>query len=140
MRFPDVANVLTKMQYDEKLELVMFSNGSHVTLRYACSAHNILSSVFPSSKVLSVGDVKAYKPSQIAYKHLLKSVGKLGDPEDCILISCNPFDICGAGSMGMRSVWIDRTNSGWKDQLGGGPTWTFTTFSELLGFEPQRFG
>ena len=54
------------------------------------------------------------------------------------MISSNPFDICGAGSMGMRSIWINRTNGGWSDQLGDGPTWIMKSFAELAKFDPSR--
>jgi 2-haloacid dehalogenase len=119
------------------MELVMFSNGSHVTLQNARSTHDILKIVFTEDKVLSVDDVRAYKPSRTAYNHLLKSVDKMQSPEDVVLISSNPFDICGAGSMGMRSIWINRTNGGWSDQLGDGPTWTMKSFAELAKFDPS---
>lgn len=115
--------------------MVMFSNGSHVTLRNARLTHDVLNDVFLSDKVLSVHDVKAYKPSRAAYNHLLKSVGKMERPGDVVLISSNPFDICGAGSMGMKSFWINRTGSNWIDKLGSGPTWTAKGFAELEDFE-----
>ena len=114
----------------------MFSNGSHITLNNARSTHDILKIVFPPNKVLSVDNVRAYKPSTKAYNHLLKSVDKMDKPGDVVLISSNPFDICGAGTMGMRSLWINRTNGGWIDQLGDGPTWTAKSFAELAVFEP----
>jgi 2-haloacid dehalogenase len=55
-------------------------------------------------------------------------------PQDVILISSNPFDICGAGSMGMKSLWINRTESGWNDRLGDCPTWTAKDFAALAHF------
>ncbi len=116
----------------------MFSNGSHVTLQNARSTHDVLSIVFPKDKVLSVDDVRAYKPSRTAYNHLLKSVDKLSRPQDVILISCNSFDICGARSMGMRALWINRMNAAWIDAMGEGPTWIFKSFSELATFDPKQ--
>ena len=118
--------------------MYMFSNGSHLTLQNARSTHDVLSIVFPKDKILSVDNVRAYKPSRTAYNHLLKSVDKIKRPQDVVLISCNPFDICGAGNMGMRSIWINRTNTGWQDQLGDGPTWIFKSFSELAHFDPMQ--
>jgi 2-haloacid dehalogenase len=126
------------LKAQDKLDLYIFSNGSHVTLQNAQSAHDVLSIVFPKDKVLSADDVRAYKPSRTLYSHLLKSVDKLSKPEDVVLISCNPFDICGARNMGMRAMWINRTNAGWQDQLGEGPTWTFKSFSELAMFDPVQ--
>lgn len=130
---------LLKLKAADKLELTMFSNGSHITLKNAQKTHEVLKSVFPNDKVLSVDDVKAYKPSRASYNHLLKSVGKMDKPEDVILISSNPFDICGSRSMGMRALWINRTGANWIDQLGEGPTWTVKSFSELATFDPTQW-
>jgi 2-haloacid dehalogenase len=126
------------LKAQDNLDLYIFSNGSHVTLQNARSAHDVLSIVFPIDKVLSADDARAYKPSRTVYNNLLKSVDKLSKPEDVVLISCNPFDICGARNMGMKALWINRTNVGWQDQLGEGPTWTFKSFSELDMFDPVR--
>jgi len=52
-----------------------------------------------------------------------------------MLISSNPFDICGAGAQGMRTLWINRGEGGWVDQLGWGPTWTAKSFAELATFK-----
>jgi 2-haloacid dehalogenase len=90
--------------------------------------------VFPQKNVLSVDDVQAYKPSRKAYNHLLKSVDKMERPQEVVLISSNPFDICGARAMGMKALWINRTNGGWIDQLGDGPTWIAKSFAELAKF------
>jgi 2-haloacid dehalogenase len=137
-RFPDVEKTLKKLTAQDKLELYVFSNGSHVNIQNARSTHHILSIVFPKDKVVSVDDVRAYKPSRTAYNHLLKSVDKLSRPQDVVLISSNPFDICGARSMGMRSLWINRTIAGWVDAMGEGPTWTFKSFAELANFDPKH--
>jgi FMN phosphatase YigB (HAD superfamily) len=56
---------------------------------------------------------------------------------DVILVSSNPFDICGSRNAGWRALWIDRPNKGWKDQLGDAPTWIKTSFSDLSTFDPK---
>jgi len=138
VRFPDVEKTLQKLHDDSKFNLAMFSNGSPTTLQHAQSTHSILSSLFPPSKVLSIDAVRAYKPSRTAYNHLLKSTGKLDAPGEVVLISSNPFDICGAGTMGMRSIWINRSGAGWIDGLGGGPTWIMKGFGELAKFDAEK--
>src|SRR5271163_3972431 len=134
-RFPDVEKTLQKLKADGKFDLCMFSNGSHFTLDSARATHKVLTAVFPQERVLSVHDVKSYKPSRTSYTHLLKSVGKLDKPEDVFVISSNPFDICGSGTMGLRSVWINRGNGRWADQLGPKPTKTIHEFGELVKLE-----
>lgn len=137
-RFPDVKKTLTKLKAADKLDLYMFSNGSHITLQNARTTHDILRVIFPNHKTVSVDDVKSYKPSRASYMHMLRAADKLDCPHEVILISSNPFDICGARRMGMRAAWINRsTTGGWCDQLGEGPTWTFNSFSELAKFVPD---
>ena len=137
-RFPDVEKTLTKLKAADQLDLYMFSNGSHITLQNARSTHDILSTIFPKDKIVTVDDVKSYKPSRASYTHMLKTAGKLDCPREVILISSNPFDICGARNMGMRAVWINRSpTEAWFDQLGDGPTWTCKAFSELANFVPD---
>jgi 2-haloacid dehalogenase len=35
--------------------------------------------------------------------------------------SCsNPFDVVGARACGLNAIWVDRSGSGWSDQLGMG--------------------
>ena len=137
-RFPDVEKTLTKLKAADNLDLYMFSNGSHITLQNARSTHDILSTIFPKDKIVTIDDVKSYKPSRASYMHMLKTAGKLDRPYEVILISSNPFDICGARSMGMRAAWINRSpTEAWFDQLGDGPTWTCKAFSELANFVPD---
>jgi len=134
-----VEKTLLKLKAADKLVLTMFSNGSHITLENARKTHQVLKSVFPHDKVFSVDDVQAYKPARASYAHLLKAVGKTDKPEDVILISSNPFDICGSRNMGMRALWINRTGAKWMDQLGDGPTWIVERFSELATFDPTQW-
>jgi 2-haloacid dehalogenase len=140
-RFPDVEKTLRILNKDDRYELVMFSNGSHVSLENAMKTHPILRTVFNSKvKRLSCDDVRAYKPSRITYRHLLEVTGKLDKPEEAILISSNPFDVCGSRNMGMKSVWINRSNAGWHDRLGEGPTWILKAFSDLSKFPEYPCG
>jgi len=133
-----VEKTLKKLKANDKYDLYMFSNGSHITLQNARKSHDILKIIFPNDKVISVDDVRAYKPSRTAYNHLLESVGKQKNPGEVILISSNPFDICGAGAMGMRTIWINRTEGGWVDQLGDGPTYEAKTFSDLIKLDSMQ--
>jgi len=40
------------------------------------------------------------------YRHLLAQAGT--EPPAALLVSCNPFDIAGAGATGMRTAWCKR--------------------------------
>lgn len=58
--------------------------------------------------VVSVDDIKTFKPSPGAYAHFLRSAdAKSGDSW---LISSNAFDVTGSISAGMKSAWIKRSS------------------------------
>jgi 2-haloacid dehalogenase len=57
--------------------------------------------------VVSVDELKTYKPSPGVYGHFLRSAGAVG--ADAWLVSSNPFDVIGAVSAGMRAAWVKRS-------------------------------
>ncbi|EIN05523.1 haloacid dehalogenase [Punctularia strigosozonata HHB-11173 SS5] len=67
---------------------------------------------------------KKYKPAKEVYEHLLISIGQQETRSNVWLVSCNPFDVTGALSVGMNAIWVDRAGAGWTDQLysSRGPT------------------
>jgi 2-haloacid dehalogenase len=56
--------------------------------------------------VISVDDVKTYKPSPVVYQHLLAKTQS--SKEDCWMISSNPWDVIGGKAAGLKAVWIQR--------------------------------
>jgi len=58
--------------------------------------------------VVSVDDIKTFKPSPGAYAHFLRTSQTKG--EEAWLISSNPFDVTGSISAGMKSAWIQRSS------------------------------
>lgn len=57
--------------------------------------------------IISVDDIKTFKPSPGVYAHFLRKAEVKGD--EAWLISSNSFDVTGAISAGMKSAWIKRT-------------------------------
>lgn len=72
--------------------------------------------------LVSVDEIRLYKPDRRAYEHLLRRVGKEGRPEQVWLVSSNPFDVVGAVSAGLKAAWVDRAAKGWTDRLLFEPT------------------
>jgi 2-haloacid dehalogenase len=71
--------------------------------------------------IVVVEEVGKFKPAPEVYWHLLEKVGKTREQiGDVWLISANPFDIVGAGAVGMKAVWVNRSDAGWVDSLGQG--------------------
>lgn len=56
--------------------------------------------------VVSVDEVKTFKPSPAVYTHFLRRSGATG--AEAWLISSNPFDVIGAVSSGMNAAWVKR--------------------------------
>ena len=68
--------------------------------------------------IVTVEEVRQFKPHPHVYRHLAKKVGKGPlSMADIWLVSGNPFDVIGARMAGMQACWIDRGGNGWTDQL-----------------------
>jgi 2-haloacid dehalogenase len=133
--FQDVAPALNAIKSNPSIEAYVFSNG---TDSMVSSSVNNSPSLGPYSKIfkglITVEEVRCYKPHPNVYQHLAQKVGKTTSKEDMAtiwLVSGNPFDIVGARAAGMQAAWVDRAGrhhgeGGWTDRLGdlasGGPT------------------
>ena len=122
--FSDVAPALQALSRDSNITSVVFSNGTNNMVSNSVRSSPSLS---PHSAVfkdlITVDEVKRYKPDPKVYRHLTKKLGKREtEMADVWLVSGNPFDIVGARSVGMQAVWVDRAGQGWTDRLGASPT------------------
>jgi 2-haloacid dehalogenase len=79
--------------------------------------------------VVSVDDVKSYKPDPAVYSHFLHKTESVAS--DSWLISSNPFDVIGAVSCGMNSVWLRRTPNAIFDPWEYKPTAVAESFNDL---------
>ena len=79
--------------------------------------------------LLSVEDVHTFKPDAAVYRHFLNKAGC--QPQSAWLISANSFDVIGAVSAGLQSVWLQREKSAIFDPWEVEPTVTITSLSEL---------
>lgn len=123
-RFEDVEPGLTRL-HSVGCRMVVFSNGTPRMIA-ATIEHAELGRFFEA--LLSVDEVKAYKPAPRVYRHL---AARLALPtEEIWLVSSNPFDVVGAGGVGMPTAWVRRA-TGPFDTLGDPPTVTVTSLLEL---------
>lgn len=130
--FPDVEPALKKLASNTKMECVVFSNGTNSMVSNSVQKSQDLSphaSVF--KQIVTVDDVKLFKPAPEVYQHLARCVGKVGNESDMWLISGNPFDVVGARAMGMQAAWVDRAGNGWQDKQGGEPTVILRSLGDL---------
>jgi 2-haloacid dehalogenase len=79
--------------------------------------------------VVSVDEVKSFKPDPGVYAHFLRRAGATGG--DAWLISSNPFDVIGALSAGMQAAWVKRSPEAPFDPWGLEPTLTVDSLSDL---------
>lgn len=130
--FPDVEPALKKLASNASIECVVFSNGTKSMVSNSVKKSKDLSphaGLF--TQVVTVDDVKKFKPAPEVYEHLAKCVDKLGHEDDMWLISGNPFDVVGARAIGLQAVWVDRAGNGWQDKQGDQPTAIVRSLEEL---------
>jgi 2-haloacid dehalogenase len=102
------------------------SNGSANTVELLLNNANIRSYFLD---IVSVDEIKSYKPNPDVYSHFLTRAEAL--IENAWLISSNPFDVIGAVSYGMRAAWIKRSAEALFDPWGIEPTLTLNGISNL---------
>lgn len=133
--FPDVPAGLRAIQKQQQqqqggpaVEAVVFSNGTEKMLSTSVGSSPDLRPFVSSAaggsgggglfrKLVTVDEVRTYKPTAQAYSHLQAEADEENDAV-VWLVSANPFDVAGARSVGLRSAWIDRAGTGWVDRLG----------------------
>ncbi|KAL1865533.1 hypothetical protein Daus18300_007178 [Diaporthe australafricana] len=128
--FPDAMRGLKAVQGQQQrgVEAVIFSNGTERMLSTSVGASPDLKPFVSSGgggaggdglfkKLITVDEVRTYKPTAQSYSHLQ---AEADEDNDAVvwLVSANPFDVAGARSVGLRSAWIDRAGTGWVDKLG----------------------
>lgn len=115
--FADVKPALARIASDPNVQAVVFSNGTKTMVSNSVLRSEDLSphaSTFQD--VITVDEVRQYKPARACYQHLARKTGKNPAAMNNLwLVSGNPFDIVGARSTGMQAIWIDRDGGGWKD-------------------------
>jgi len=81
------------------------------------------------SHVISVDDVKMYKPSAAAYQLAVKKMGV--EAGSIGFVSSNFFDVAGARAFGFRSHWVNRSGAP-AEELGVNPDATWRSLSDLV--------
>jgi 2-haloacid dehalogenase len=128
--FPDAKPALESLKSLPSIDAYIFSNGANAMVSASVNQSPSLSpfaSVFKD--LVTVDDIKIFKPDPRCYHHLADTLGKGGSKqelESVWLVTSNPFDVVGARAAGIRAAWVDRLGLGWVDGLGelaaGGPT------------------
>ncbi|WP_368030616.1 haloacid dehalogenase type II [Arcobacter sp. s6] len=123
--FADVKESLIKLK-EKGFRLYAFSNGKEAAVEKLLINAGI-KELFLG--VVSVDDIKTFKPSPATYAHFLRSAEVKGD--EAWLISSNPFDVTGSISAGMKSAWVQRSSEAIFDPWEIQPMITVSSLLEL---------
>lgn len=123
--FDDAKEGLTQLR-EAGNRLFAFSNGASDALEVLLSNAGIRELFLG---VVSVDDIKSFKPNPAVYSLFLRKSGSTGG--ESWLISSNPFDVIGAISAGMKSAWVRRSPEAIFDPWGIEPTITVSSLLEL---------
>jgi len=124
--YKDVVNCLSSISERSDIHIYAFTNGTLEDVERLLEAVAI-NQYFED--IVSVDEIKKYKPDPAVYQHFLDRTGS--STADSWLISGNAFDVIGASTFGMNSVWVKRTQQQRMDPWGGQPTHTIQSLSEL---------
>lgn len=107
-------------------KLVAFSNGTELIVRNMLSRSGLLAYF---ECVISVDDIRTFKPSPSVYIYLARSVNR--PLSETWLISSNTWDVIGAKAVGMKSAWIKRSSDAIWDPWGVEPDLTTKNLVEF---------
>ena len=116
--FPDVIPGIEALEAKGHA-LVAFSNSVEATARTLLDRAGILPHL---RDVISVDDVKTFKPDPEVYHYLVHRLGEKLDKT--WLVSSNPFDVIGAKAAGLKAAWIKRNPDAVFDPWGIEPDLT----------------
>ena len=109
--YEEVSRILPRLTDSH---LAILSNGSHDMLNPLVERNHFDRYL----EVISVDDVKQFKPSPAAYSCVLDRYPI--KREDVLFLSSNPWDISGAANFGFHTAWVNR-NGNTMDQMGFEP-------------------
>jgi 2-haloacid dehalogenase len=123
--FPEVNESLSALS---RRPLAILSNGNPKMLEQVVKNAG-LERAF--SRVISVDEVKTYKPSAAAYQLAAKTMHS--EPCSIGFVSSNFFDVAGAKAFGFKSYWVNRSAIP-AEELGVRPDATLDSLTDLVDF------
>ncbi|MFC4736057.1 haloacid dehalogenase type II [Bacillus daqingensis] len=104
--FPESAPVL--QQLNGPLHMIV-SNGSRDMLEPLIEQSAVAPEI---DRIVSVDDIKQYKPSSAAYYHAMREAGV--SRSSILFVSSNTWDIIGAKTFGFDTLWISRDKAAFE--------------------------
>jgi 2-haloacid dehalogenase len=130
--FADVRPCLEDLR-GERIKTVVFSVGPRAWLHdlIGGNAHLV-------DDVVAAEEAGAYKPHPRIYQYLVTRSGV--DAREVMVVSANPFDLIGAASAGLTTVWCRRDPGAVFDPWGARPDHVIGNLTELVGIAGQGSG
>ena len=122
--FPEVPEILKKLSVQYKLAIL--SNANPEMLEAAVK-HNQIDAYI--SSILSADSIRLFKPRPEVYELTLKHLQI--KKEEIAFISSNTWDVAGAKSFGLKSIWL-RRKAGNMEELGFEPDKVIDQLGDLL--------
>jgi len=123
--YPDALPSLSELS--DQYQLAILSNANPSLLERAARHTGLEAHLH---RILSADQARMYKPRPEVYALATEALKATADA--MLFISSNTWDIAGAASAGLQTVWIDR-QGGQLEQLGFQPEARLRTLSELPG-------
>jgi 2-haloacid dehalogenase len=123
--FPEVRQALKSLS---GRPLAILSNGTLKMLQAVVESAGLQGTF---AHVISVDEVKTYKPSPAAYQLAVRKLGL--DRKDIGFVSSNFWDDAGAKAFGFGTYWVNRSGAT-RDELSVPPDATLTSLTELADF------
>ena len=101
-------DVLDSLKYfkENNYTSVILSNATNEMLNKALD-YNKMSTYIDN--IISVDDIKIYKPHPEVYNYSLKRLNR--EKEDILFVSSNPWDVAGATAFGFEAIWLNRQDN-----------------------------
>jgi len=123
--------------FEDAMEgVVNLKERGHRIFAYSNGSRNVVNNLLKKAKILnlldgivSMEDVKMFKPSPIGYAHFNQSTNS--KPENSWMVSGNNFDVIGGLAYGMNGVWLKRNPAAIYDPLGFEPSLIVEKLTDL---------
>ncbi|KPQ27149.1 MAG: 2-haloacid dehalogenase [Marinobacter excellens HL-55] len=79
--------------------------------------------------MLSVGDIKSFKPDPAVYTYARRATGAWDNP--LCLVSSNAWDVIGARAAGLMAIWVKRDENRVFEDWGIEPSAVIQSLSQL---------
>jgi 2-haloacid dehalogenase len=126
-KFKDVFDTLKHLK-DKGIHTAILSNGSQNMLKTVVDKNNLSHLL---DQLISVDDVRHFKVMPQAYELILKKFSC--KKEDVLFVSCNAWDVVGAGWFGLKTYWVNRFGLPFET-IGPSPSYQAKDLNDILQY------